>query len=232
MKKKVVVLTGAGMSAESGIATFRGAGGLWGKYPVQQVASIEGYHQDPELVQNFYNERRRELMDVKPNKGHELLAKMEEDYDMTIITQNVDNLHERAGSNRIIHLHGELIKGCSSRNPYDPRFIVEIKPGEEIKMGDLAGDGSQLRPFIVWFGEAVPEIETALPYVREADYFVIIGTSMNVYPAAGLLHYVSYGTPIYVIDPNSVNVSDTKGMTHIHKGASQGVAELIELLRK
>ena len=143
MKKKVVVLTGAGMSAESGIATFRGAGGLWGKYPVQQVASIEGYHQDPELVQNFYNERRRELMDVKPNKGHELLAKMEEDYDMTIITQNVDNLHERAGSNRIIHLHGELIKGCSSRNPYDPRFIVEIKPGEEIKMGDLAGDGSQ-----------------------------------------------------------------------------------------
>lgn len=231
MKKKIAVLTGAGMSAESGIATFRGSGGLWGKYPVQQVASIDGYYEDPELVLNFYNERRRELAEVKPNRGHEILAEMERDYDITIITQNVDNLHERAGSSNVIHLHGELMKGCSSNNPYNPRFIIDLKPDQDMKMGDLAGDGSQLRPYIVWFGEAVPEMETALPYVQNADVFVIIGTSLNVYPAAGLRDFVSHGTPTYLIDPQQVNMS-SKAVTHIQMGASKGVEELKRLLQK
>ena len=187
MKKNLVILSGAGMSAESGISTFRDAGGLWDKYPVMQVASAEGYVRDPELVINFYNERRKQLLDVAPNAGHIGLAKLEKDFNVTVVTQNVDNLHERAGSTRIIHLHGELTKVCSSRDPYNPRYVKELKPEEyEVKMGDKAGDGSQLRPFIVWFGEAVPEIETAVDYVEKADIFVIIGTSMNVYPAAGL----------------------------------------------
>ena len=179
--KKLVILSGAGISAESGISTFRDAGGLWDKYPVMQVASIEGYEATPELVINFYNERRKQLLDVKPNQGHILCAELEKYFDVTVVTQNVDNLHERAGSHHIIHLHGELTKVCSSYNPNDPRYIRELKPEEfEVKMGDKAGDGSQLRPFIVWFGEAVPEIETAVRYVEQADIFVIIGTSMNV----------------------------------------------------
>ena len=165
MKKNLVILSGAGMSAESGISTFRDAGGLWDKYPVMQVASAEGYVRDPELVINFYNERRKQLLDVEPNAGHIGLAELEKDFNVTVVTQNVDNLHERAGSTRIIHLHGELTKVCSSRDPYNPRYVRELKPEEyEVKMGDKAGDGSQLRPFIVWFGEAVPEIETAVDY--------------------------------------------------------------------
>ena len=192
--KKLVVLTGAGMSAESGISTFRDAGGLWERYPVEQVATPEGYAANPELVINFYNERRKQLLDVKPNRGHELLAEMEKDYDVTIITQNVDNLHERAGSSNVIHLHGELTKVTSSRHPNDPKCIRTLRPEEyEVKMGDKAADGSQLRPFIVWFGEAVPMIETAIDCVEQADIFVIIGTSLNVYPAAGLLNYVPQG---------------------------------------
>ena len=188
MKKNLVILSGAGMSAESGISTFRDAGGLWDKYPVMQVASAEGYVRDPELVIYFYNERRKQLLDVEPNAGHTGLAELEKDFNVTVVTQNVDNLHERAGSTHVIHLHGELTKVCSSRDPYNPRYVRELKPEEyEVKMGDKAGDGSQLRPFIVWFGEAVPEIETAIGYVEKADIFVIIGTSMNVYPAAGLL---------------------------------------------
>ena len=189
--KKIVVLTGAGMSAESGINTFRDAGGLWEKYPVEQVATPEGYAANPSLVTEFYNERRKQLLQVEPNMGHKLLAQLEKDYDVTVITQNVDNLHERAGSTNVIHLHGELTKVTSSRHPDDPRYIKELAPEEyEVKMGDLAADGSQLRPFIVWFGEAVPMIETAIEYVEAADVFLIIGTSMNVYPAAGLLNYV------------------------------------------
>ena len=168
--KNLVVLTGAGMSAESGISTFRDAGGLWDKYPVEQVATPEGYQRDPALVINFYNERRKQLLEVKPNRGHELLAELEKSFHVTVVTQNVDNLHERAGSSHIIHLHGELTKVCSSRDPYNPQFIKELKPEEyEVKMGDKAGDGTQLRPFIVWFGEAVPEIETAIRYVEKAD---------------------------------------------------------------
>lgn len=166
--KNLVILSGAGMSAESGISTFRDAGGLWDKYPVMQVASIEGYVRDPELVINFYNERRKQLLDVLPNAGHIGLAELEKKFKVTVITQNVDNLHERAGSTHVIHLHGELTKVCSSRDPYNPRYIKELEPEEyEVKMGDKAGDGSQLRPFIVWFGEAVPEIETAIDYVEK-----------------------------------------------------------------
>ena len=229
--KKLVILSGAGISAESGISTFRDAGGLWDKYPVMQVASIEGYEADPELVINFYNERRKQLLDVKPNQGHILCAELEKYFDVTVVTQNVDNLHERAGSHHIIHLHGELTKVCSSYNPNDERYIRELKPEEfEVKMGDKAGDGSQLRPFIVWFGEAVPEIETAVQYVEKADIFVIIGTSLNVYPAAGLVHYVRPGVPIYLIDPNPVSAG--QGVKQIMKGASEGMRELVALLAK
>lgn len=231
LKKNLVVLSGAGMSAESGIATFRDSGGLWDKYPVEQVATPEGYHRNPKLVLDFYNQRRGELAGVQPNRGHELLAELEKDYNVTIITQNVDNLHERAGSSHVIHLHGVLTKGCSTANPNDPRYIKDLKETDKIELGDLAGDGSQLRPYIVWFGEAVPEIDTALPYVQKADIFVIIGTSMNVYPAAGLLHYVREGTPIYLIDPKQVAVNN-KLLNHIQLGASQGVDKLIQLLAK
>ena len=229
--KKLVILSGAGISAESGISTFRDAGGLWDKYPVMQVASIEGYEANPELVINFYNERRKQLLDVKPNQGHILCAELEKYFDVTVVTQNVDNLHERAGSHHIIHLHGELTKVCSSYNPNDPRYIRELKPEEfEVKMGDKAGDGSQLRPFIVWFGEAVPEIETAIRYVEQADIFVIIGTSMNVYPAASLLYYVPANADVYLIDPKDVNINTHRPITHIKKGASEGMKELLELL--
>lgn len=231
MKKNLVILSGAGMSAESGISTFRDAGGLWDKYPVMQVASAEGYVCDPELVINFYNERRKQLLDVEPNAGHIGLAELEKDFNVTVVTQNVDNLHERAGSTRIIHLHGELTKVCSSRDPYNPRYVRELKPEEyEVKMGDKAGDGSQLRPFIVWFGEAVPEIETAVDYVEKADIFVIIGTSMNVYPAAGLLNYVPRTAEVYLIDPKPVDTHSMRQIHIIQKGASEGVKELKKLL--
>ena len=231
MKKNLVILAGAGMSAESGISTFRDAGGLWDKYPVMQVASAEGYVRDPELVINFYNERRKQLLDVEPNAGHIGLAELEKDFNVTVVTQNVDNLHERAGSTRIIHLHGELTKVCSSRDPYNPRYVKELKPEEyEVKMGDKAGDGSQLRPFIVWFGEAVPEIETAVDYVEKADIFVIIGTSMNVYPAAGLLNYVPRTAEVYLIDPKPVDTHSMRQIHIIQKGASEGVKELKKLL--
>lgn len=231
MKKNLVILSGAGMSAESGISTFRDAGGLWDKYPVMQVASVEGYIRDPELVINFYNERRKQLLDVEPNAGHTGLAELEKDFNVTVVTQNVDNLHERAGSTHVIHLHGELTKVCSSRDPYNPRYVRELKPEEyEVKMGDKAGDGSQLRPFIVWFGEAVPEIETAIGYVEKADIFVIIGTSMNVYPAAGLLNYVPRTAEVYLIDPKPVDTHTSRSIHVIQKGASEGVAELKQLL--
>ena len=228
MKKNLVILSGAGMSAESGISTFRDAGGLWDKYPVMQVASAEGYVRDPELVINFYNERRKQLLDVEPNAGHIGLAELEKDFNVTVVTHN---LHERAGSTRIIHLHGELTKVCSSRDPYNPRYVKELKPEEyEVKMGDKAGDGSQLRPFIVWFGEAVPEIETAVDYVEKADIFVIIGTSMNVYPAAGLLNYVPRTAEVYLIDPKPVDTHSMRQIHIIQKGASEGVKELKKLL--
>lgn len=229
--KNLVVLTGAGMSAESGISTFRDAGGLWDKYPVEQVATPEGYATNPKLVIDFYNERRKQLLTVKPNRGHELLARLEDHFRVTVITQNVDNLHERAGSTCVIHLHGELTKVTSSRQPGNPAYIRELEPEEyEVCMGDLAEDGSQLRPFIVWFGESVPMIETAIDYVEKADIFLIIGTSLNVYPAAGLLNYVPAGVPVYLIDPNQVSVASGRSVHVIRKGASEGVEEFMRLL--
>ena len=229
--KKLVVLTGAGMSAESGISTFRDAGGLWDKYPVEQVATPEGYAANPQLVTDFYNERRKQLLTVTPNRGHELLAEMEQFFDVTVITQNVDNLHERAGSSRVIHLHGELTKVTSSWQPNNPNYIKELKPEEyEVKIGDMAADGSQLRPVFGWFGEAVPMIETAIDYCEQADVFLIIGTSLNVYPAAGLLNYVPAHVPVYLIDPKQVPIASGRPVHVIQKGASEGMGELKRLL--
>ncbi len=231
--KKLVILTGAGMSAESGISTFRDSGGLWEQYPVEQVATPEGYRANPKLVIDFYNARRKELQRVKPNRGHELIAELEKDFDVTVITQNVDNLHERAGSHHVIHLHGELTKVTSSREPDNPAYIRELKPEEyDVKMGELAPDGSQLRPFIVWFGEAVPMIETAIDYAEQADIFVIIGTSLNVYPAAGLLNYVPSRVPVYLIDPKEVTIVSGRKVHVIRKGASEGMEELKNMLLK
>lgn len=226
--KKIVFLTGAGMSAESGISTFRDSGGLWEQYPVQQVASIEGYIADPELVINFYNDRRKQLLAVKPCEGHRLVAGLEKDFDVTVVTQNVDNLHEKAGSTNVIHLHGELMKATSSYNPNDPGCIVTLPEDQlDIKMGQKAADGSQLRPFIVWFGESVPMIEPAIDEVRKADVLVVIGTSLNVYPAAGLLAYAPRGCRIFLIDPADVRYDRSLGITHIQKGASEGMKEFI-----
>lgn len=226
--KKIVFLTGAGISAESGISTFRGGGGLWDNYPVEQVATPEGYRENPALVLEFYNKRRMQLLDVVPNDAHKIVASLEEDFDVTVVTQNVDDLHERAGSSNIIHLHGELMKVCSSREPYNENYVETLSPDNLcVKLGDLAADGSQKRPFIVWFGEAVPRIEDAVWALRDIDIFVIIGTSLNVYPAAGLLNYVPSDVPVYLIDPNEVNVT-RRNVTVIRKGASEGMRFLVE----
>ncbi len=229
--KKLVFLTGAGISAESGITTFRDSNGLWEQYRVEDVASIEGYWRNPELVINFYNERRRQLGMVRPNKAHELVAKLEENYRVTVVTQNIDSLHEQAGSTDIVHLHGELMKATSSDEPNDPDCIVTLPSADsEIKVGDKAKDGSQLRPFIVWFGEPVPMIERAAEEVYEADILVIIGTSLNVYPAAGLVNYAKRGTEIYLIDPAPQNVPRNMDIHVIAKKATEGMEELFGLL--
>lgn len=230
--KKIVFLTGAGMSVESGLSTFRGAGGMWDEYPVEKVASIDGYNSDPSLVLEFYNKRRKELLTVQPNEGHCLIASLEADYNVTVVTQNVDDLHERAGSSKVVHLHGELMKATSSREPNNLNYVRTLTPDNiNIEIGDKADDGSQLRPYIVWFGEAVPMMENAIDELRDADVFVIIGTSLNVYPAAGLLNYAPAGCPVYLIDPNDVNVGFSRRLTFIKKGASEGVKELISLLK-
>lgn len=227
MKKKLVVLTGAGMSAESGIATFRDSGGLWEEYPVEKVATPEGFAANPELVQEFYNKRRRELLSAKPNAGHYALAGMEKEFDVDIITQNIDNLHEKAGSTKVLHLHGELMK---SRSTGDPSLVYEMEASNpDIRMGDTCEKGFQLRPHIVWFGEAVPMIPRAEAICREADIFVIIGTSMNVYPAAGLLSDVRSDVPVYLIDLKDVS-THRHDVHHIQMGASKGVEELKRLL--
>ena len=227
--KKIVVLTGAGMSVESGLKTFRDADGLWEEYPVQQVATHEGWLADPTLVTNFYNMLRKKCWGVKPNEGHRLVAELEKQYDVTVVTQNVDNLHEQAGSSKVIHLHGELMKVCSSRDVDDPRYIQQLTPENcEIAPGTKAGDGSLLRPYIVFFGEAVPNITIAAEECQEADIFVIIGTSLAVYPAAGLIHYVRPSVPVYLIDPNPVSAGER--VIQIQKGASEGMKELSKLL--
>ena len=229
--KKVVFLTGAGMSVESGFKTFRGNDGLWEDYPVEQVASHEGWEANPTLVNNFYNKLRKKLYTALPNKGHQLIKELEKAYDVVVITQNVDNLHEKAGSRKVIHLHGELSKVCSSNDPYDSRYIRELPPEDcEVAPGTLAGDGSLERPFIVFFGEAVPMIEPAMEEAAQADVFVIIGTSLNVYPAAGLVRYVRPGVPIYLIDPDNAPAGSAGHVINIQKGASEGMEELIKLL--
>ena len=231
MKKKIVFLTGAGMSVESGFKTFRGNDGLWENYPVDQVASHEGWLNDPTLVTNFYNMLRKKLYAAEPNDGHKLIKSLEEKYDVCVITQNVDNLHERAGSTKVIHLHGELTKVCSSKEPYDDRYIIDLPADNcEVTPGTKAGDGSLLRPFIVFFGESVPMIEPAAVEAQSADIFVIIGTSLNVYPAAGLVQYTKPGIPIYLIDPNEVMRGGYRNITHIKEGASAGMRRLMEIL--
>jgi len=232
MKKKLVFLTGAGMSAESGFATFRDAGGLWEQYHVEDVASIEGWWRNPSLMLNFYNQMRHRLLAAKPNHGHLLVAALESKFDVTVVTQNVDDLHERAGSTRVIHLHGEAMKATSSESPNDSRQILTLTPDHlDIHLGDKAHDGSQLRPYIVWFGEAVPKMEQAVEVVEQADIFVVIGTSLNVYPAAGLINYAPHGIPIFLIDPKEVRVPTTLHVSVIQKGASEGMRDLIEHLR-
>ena len=227
--KNLVISTGAGMSAESGIATFRDSDGLWMNYNVEEVATPEGFAANPALVLNFYNERRREVMKAQPNEGHLGLAALEKLFDVHIITQNIDNLHERAGSHHVLHLHGEIMKSCPVGDTQTTYDIPADQP--DLHVGDLDPQGRQLRPFIVWFGEAVPMIDPAIKLVESCDILVIIGTSLNVYPAAGLINYVRRGQPIYLIDPKSVNTYRSD-IYHIQKGASAGVRELTELLKK
>ena len=232
MKKKVVFLTGAGMSVESGFKTFRGNDGLWENYPVEQVASHEGWEAAPTLVTNFYNMLRRKLWQAEPCEGHRLIAGMEDAFDVTVVTQNVDNLHEKAGSTHVIHLHGELAKVCSSRNPYDERCIETLTPRHsDVAPGTKAADGSLLRPFIVFFGESVPMLNAAINEAGKADIFVIIGTSLNVYPAAGLVQYAPADCPVYLIDPDAVSGGNLRSVTHIRKGASAGMSELLTLIK-
>lgn len=219
------------MSAESGFSTFRDAGGLWEQYPVEKVATPEGWQEDPNLVTDFYNGLRQQLVAARPNRGHEILAEMEQDYDVRIITQNVDDLHERAGSSHVIHLHGELMKVCSSRDPDNPHFIRTLSQTHlQVAHGERAGDGSLLRPWIVWFGEAVPRLTDAIAEVEQADIFVIIGSSLNVYPAAGLVHYVPNGAPIYLIDPKEVQVPAHRAVEVIQEVASVGCQRLREAI--
>ncbi len=220
-QKHIVVLTGAGMSAESGVKTFRESGGLWEGHDVMEVASPQGYEANPELVLDFYNQRRRQLFEVEPNSAHIDLAKLEKHYRISIVTQNVDDLHERAGSTNVLHLHGELLKVRSS---YDESDIQEWKT--DLVIGDLCTNGYQLRPHIVWFGEDVPLINKAINICETADILVIIGTSMQVYPAAGLMHYIQEGTPIFYVDPNPA-LSNKGNVTVISKPATIGVKQMI-----
>ncbi len=224
--KTVVVLTGAGISAESGISTFRDSGGLWDKYEIEEVATPEAWQKNPGLVLEFYNQRRKQLHEVEPNAAHYALAEMEKQFNVKIITQNVDDLHERAGSTNVLHLHGELKKVRSS---IDPDLIYELE-GWELKKGDKCEKGSQLRPHVVWFGESVPMIEPAAEISAEADIYLIVGTSLNVYPAAGLIHYVKEDTPVYLIDPKAEPVWGIRNLSVIRENAGKAVPELFKKL--
>ncbi|MEM1218177.1 MAG: NAD-dependent deacylase [Bacteroidota bacterium] len=226
--KKIVVMTGAGISAESGIQTFRDADGLWHGHDVMEVASPEGWRKNPELVLEFYNQRRRQLHEVQPNAGHLALVKLADKYDVTIVTQNVDDLHERAGSKQVIHLHGELFKVRSTGNP---RYVTEWK--EDLNWGQVCPHNHQLRPHIVWFGEMVPELEPAAVVTSQADIIIIVGTSMQVYPAAGLVGYAPKGTPVYYVDPKpSINyeLSNSSQLTVMNEPATVGVPQLVKQL--
>lgn len=228
MRQKLVVLTGAGMSAESGIPTFRGNNGLWENHRIEDVASPEGWERDPRMVLEFYNQRRKNVGEVEPNRGHFILAELEKNFDVHIITQNVDNLHERAGSTKVMHLHGEITKSRSSVNP---TLIYDIE-GWELKWGDKCESGSQLRPHIVWFGEAVPMIEPATAITETADVFVVVGTSLQVYPASGLVLYAPRYCPKYIIDPMVPEMQRIQNLVAIEKGASEGLEELKKILVK
>lgn len=226
--KTLTLLTGAGMSAESGIATFRDANGLWEGHDVMEVATPDGFRRNPDLVLEFYNQRRRQLHTVKPNVGHTTLAEMEKEFKINIVTQNVDNLHEAAGSSNVLHLHGELLKVRSTK---DPNYIIDW-PGD-LYLGDCDPNGRQLRPHIVWFGEEVPALEEAVVRVQEADAVVVIGTSMQVYPAAGLIHYARPGVPLFYIDPKPATLYDIANpLEIIPESASIGVPLLWEKLKK
>jgi NAD-dependent deacetylase len=225
-RKKIVVLTGAGISAESGLKTFRDSDGLWEGYDVRDVATPGAWKKDPALVLEFYNQRRKSALEAEPNAAHFGLASLQEDFDVTIITQNIDDLHERAGSKKILHLHGEILK---MRSEHDESLVYDIRG--DIKLGDKAADGAQLRPNIVWFEEPVPMIQLAVPVVLSADVFVVVGTSLVVYPAAGLVDYAPMEIPKYVIDKKIPNTSSVMNVINIEKPATLGVKELITLLR-
>ncbi|MFC4740837.1 NAD-dependent deacylase [Flavobacterium ponti] len=226
--KKIVVLTGAGVSAESGIKTFRDADGLWEGHDIMEVASPVGYQNNPELVLDFYNKRRKQLFEVQPNLAHTILAEMETDFDVTIITQNVDDLHERAGSTKVIHLHGELLK---ARNEQDINSIIEWS--KDILLGDLDSNNIQLRPHIVWFGEEVPEMDRAMETIEEADYLLVIGTSLQVYPAAGLINYVNEDVLVYYIDPKPATIYDLDNpLKVIPLSATEGMKIVREEFRR
>ena len=230
MKQNIVFLTGAGISVESGLTTFRGNGGMWDEYPVEQVASHTGWLRDPSLVTRFYNGLRTRMADIHPNQAHIIMAQMEQRHNVRVITQNVDDLHERAGSHNVLHLHGELMKVCSSADVENPRYWKTLTPETGVvEPGTKAGDGSLLRPYIVFFEEPVPNIEPAIRLVEKADIMVVVGSSLVVYPAAGLIRYVRPGTPIYVIDPSPVNV-DVPDVTFIRETASKGMEVFEERL--
>lgn len=222
--QKLVVLSGAGISAESGISTFRDSNGLWENHRIEDVATPGGWAKNQDLVLEFYNQRRRQAASVKPNSAHYILAELEKDFDVTIITQNVDNLHEVAGSSKVVHLHGELFKARSTK---DPGLVYDLKTSELVT-GDLCELGSQLRPHIVWFGEDVPMMDVAMDIVEDADIFVVVGTSLVVYPAAGLIHYVRPGKPIYLIDPVKPDIRLKDNMTFIQEKATVGMEILKE----
>ena len=224
--KKIIILTGAGISAESGIRTFRDSDGLWEEHRVEDVATFDAWLRNPALVQNFYNERRKQLYEVEPNAAHYALVELEKKFEVQIITQNVDDLHERAGSSNVLHLHGELKK---SRSTSDPELVYEIE-GWELKMGDTCEKGSQLRPHIVWFGEEVPMIVPAARLSAKADIFIVIGTSLNVYPAAGLINEAPYASMKYLIDPNDCRVGHIPNLTIIKNKAGLGVPALVSRL--
>lgn len=228
-KQKLVVLTGAGISAESGLKTFRDSGGLWEEYDIMEVASIEGWYRNPARVLDFYNARRRQLKTVEPNEGHKALVQLEQWYDTVVVTQNVDNLHERAGSSNVIHLHGELMK---VRSTIDENLIYAWEG--DLKLGDLCEKGSQLRPHIVWFGELVPMIEIAARHFASADVVLVVGTSLQVYPAAGLLDYARYDIPVFYVDPRpmlSYEIKKFPKLLVIAEPASTGVKKVVEQLR-
>lgn len=227
-KKKLVVFTGAGISAESGIKTFRDSGGLWEQFKIEDVATFEAWQKNQALVLDFYNQRRKQVKEAAPNAGHLLLAELQKKFDVQVITQNVDDLHERAGSKKVLHLHGEIMK---ARSTVDEALVYTLK-STEIKAGDLCEKGSQLRPHIVWFGELVPEMERANDLAAQADFFVVIGTSLNVYPAAGVINFVPSFVPTWLLDPGEFNLDYIRELKHIRKTAVNGAGDLRKELLK